>query len=104
MNRKGPSPTQPGRGIRKIIDLFHELSDLADKAGKFCASNTAPEIMDSIDSQDFEGLTEKAIDEERKEYVFEACDLGMTDDASREYQPSALLCGHDFVEQTHPQL
>lgn len=68
MNRKGSSPTQPGRGIRKIVDLFHELSDLADKAGKYCASDTAPE-MNSIDSQDFDGLTENAINEERKEYV-----------------------------------
>ena len=31
--------------------------------------------MDSIDSQDFDGLTEKAIDEERKEYVTNACDF-----------------------------
>jgi len=69
MNRKPPSPTQPGRGIQKIVDLFHELSDLADKAGKFCASDTAPEMC-SIDSQDFDGMTEDAIEEERKEYVF----------------------------------
>jgi hypothetical protein len=74
MNSKRSSPTQPGRGIRKIVDLFHELSDLADKAGKYCASQTAPE-MDSIDSQDFDGLTEKAIDEERKEYVTNTCDF-----------------------------
>jgi hypothetical protein len=74
MNRKGSSPTQPGQGIWKIVDLFHELSDLADKAGKFCASQTAPE-MDSINSCDFDGLTEKAIDEERKEYVINTCDL-----------------------------
>ena len=56
------------------MDLFHELSDLADKAGKYCALQTAPE-MDSINSQDFDGLTEKAIDEERKEYVTNACDF-----------------------------
>ena len=56
------------------MDLFHELSDLVDKAGKYCASQTAPE-MDSIDSQDFDGLTEKAINEERKEYVTNACDF-----------------------------
>jgi hypothetical protein len=66
MNRKASSPTQPGRGIRKIVDLFHELSDLVDKAGKYCASDTVPE-MDSMDSQDFEGLTEEAIEEEWKE-------------------------------------
>ena len=38
----------------------------------------APE-MDSINSQDFEGLTEEAIDEEQQEYIINACDLGMTD-------------------------
>jgi len=74
MNSKGSSPTQPGRGIQKIVDLFHELSDLADKAGKYCALQTAPE-MDSIDSQDFDGLTEKAINEEQKEYMTNACDF-----------------------------
>jgi len=56
------------------VDLFHELSDLADKAGKYCASQTAPE-MDSIDSCDFDGLMERAIDEEQKEYMTNACDL-----------------------------
>ena len=54
--------------------MFYELSDLADKAGKYYASQTAPE-MDSIDSQDFDGLMEKAIDEERKEYVTNTCDF-----------------------------
>jgi hypothetical protein len=68
MNRKGSSPTQPGRGIRKIVDLFHELSDLVDRAGKYCASDSAPE-MDLFDTQDFKEMTEEAIDEERKEYV-----------------------------------
>jgi hypothetical protein len=68
MNRKGSSPTQPGWGIQKIVDLFHELSNLADRAGKYCASDLAPE-MDFFDCQDFEGMTEEAIDEERKEYV-----------------------------------
>jgi len=31
--------------------------------------------MDSIDSQDFDGLTEKAINEEQKEYMTNACDF-----------------------------
>jgi len=74
MNSKGSSPTQPEQGIWKIVDLFHELSDLADKAGKYCASQTAPE-MDSINSQDFDGLTEKAINEEQKEYMTNAYDF-----------------------------
>jgi hypothetical protein len=81
INRKGPSPTQPGWGTRKIVNLFHEISDLADKAGKYCASETAPE-MDSINSQDFEGLTEDVINKERQEYVIYTCDLGMTDDVT----------------------
>jgi hypothetical protein len=68
MNRKGSSPTQPGRGIRKIVDLFHELSDLVDRAGKYCASDLVPE-MDLFDSQDFKGMTEEGIDEEQKEYI-----------------------------------
>jgi len=46
--------------------------------GKYCASEMAPE-MNSINSQDFEGLTEEAIDKEQQEYVINACDLGMTD-------------------------
>ena len=50
------------------MDLFHELSDLVDKAEKYCTSNTVPE-MGSIDSQDFDGLSEEAIEEEQKEYV-----------------------------------
>ena len=56
------------------MDLFHELSDLVDKAGKYCVSQTVPEI-DSIDSQDFDGLTEKAINKEQKEYVTNTCDF-----------------------------
>jgi len=28
------SPTQPGWGIRKIVDLYHDLSDLLNKAKK----------------------------------------------------------------------
>ena len=83
MNRKAPSPTQPGWGIRKIIDLFHELSELVDKAGKFGASDMVPEMC-SINSQDFDGLTEDAIEEEQKEYMFmiNVCNLGMTDNVS----------------------
>jgi len=56
------------------VDLFHELSDLVDKAGKYYASQTAPK-MDSINSHDFDGLTERAIDEEQKEYMTNTCDL-----------------------------
>jgi len=63
MNRKGSSPTQPGRGIWKIVDLFHELSDLADRAGQYCTSDSAPE-MDFFNCQDFKGITEEAINEE----------------------------------------
>jgi hypothetical protein len=38
--------------------------------------------MDSIDSQDFEGLTEDVINEERQEYIIYTCDLGMTDNVT----------------------
>jgi hypothetical protein len=31
---KKTSPTQLGRGIRKIVDLYHDLSDLLNKAKK----------------------------------------------------------------------
>jgi len=98
MNRKPPSPTQPGQGIQKIIDLFHELSNLVDKAGKFCASDTAPEMC-SIDSQDFDGLTEDAIEEEQKEYMFmiNACNLDMTDNIMGHCDISCWHCHNAMV-------
>jgi len=69
-NRKVTSPTQPGRGIRKIIDLFHDLPELLDKADKHAMSQRlSPEEMAKIDSSDFVGMTDKEIEDERQEYV-----------------------------------
>jgi len=56
------------------MNLFHKLSDLADKAEKFYALQTAPK-MDFINSCDFDGLTEKAINKEWKKYIINTCDL-----------------------------
>ena len=68
-DRKTASPTQPGRGICKIIDLYHDLPDLVDKANKYVAnSRFNAEQMDAVDSVDLVGgFTEEEIEEERKE-------------------------------------
>lgn len=64
------SQTQPGRGIRKIVDLFHNLSDLLGKADKHAAeTNLDPAELEEINIIDFLGLTEEEIDDERKEWV-----------------------------------
>jgi hypothetical protein len=69
-----------------------------DKAGKFGASDMAPEMC-SIDSQDFDGLTKDAIEEERKEYMFmiNACNLGMTDNVSAHGDNSCQCCHNAMV-------
>jgi hypothetical protein len=59
------SPTQPGRGIRKIIDLYHDLAILLDKASK----HSNPEGIEEADQIDVVGRTEEDIEEERKEYA-----------------------------------
>ena len=69
-NRRPCSPTQPGWGIQKIIDLFHDLPELLDKAEKHAMSQRLePDEMEGIDGSDFAGLTQEDIDEERQEYV-----------------------------------
>ncbi len=84
MSRKGSSPTQPGWGIHKIVDLYHDLPDLVEKANKHL-----PNIMQSkreeIDKIEFTGLSNEAIEDEHQEYVYdlddaliEPCNLGMT--------------------------
>lgn len=71
-NRK-TSPTQPGRGIRKIVDLYHDISDLLNKAKKYTtllnASELDPAMVEEMDKIDFVGMSEDEIEEERKEYV-----------------------------------
>jgi len=71
------SQTQPGRGIRKIVDLFHDLSDLLGKADKHAAeTNLDPAELEEINTIDFLGLTEEEIDDERKEWVDLTSDFG----------------------------
>jgi hypothetical protein len=75
MNRKVCSPTQPGRGIRKIADLFHDLPDLVDKAERHdMMERLGPDSdeMKKVDAVDFLGMTEGAINEERQEYVHDS--------------------------------
>jgi hypothetical protein len=68
--RKVISATQPGRGIRKIIDLFHELHDLVDKADKHVVTQRlSPAERKKFDIGNFVGMTEEDIDEEHQEYV-----------------------------------
>ena len=67
-HRKTSSLTQPGRGIRKIIDLYHDLPDLVAKADKHAAMST--HHLDEIEEEnlnDFAGLTEDQIEQEIKE-------------------------------------
>lgn len=62
------SPTQPGRGIRKIVDLYHDLTILLSQARKQCARNgLSSERIEEMDRDDFVGMTEEDIEEERKE-------------------------------------
>jgi len=61
-NRKPASATQPGRGIRKIINLFNDLPELLDKADKYALSQ-----MEELDKTDFIGMTEDDIAEECQE-------------------------------------
>lgn len=68
--RKVSSPTQPGRGIRKIIDLYHDLPELLDKANRHVVSQRlAPAERAKVDSNDFVGMSKEDIEDERQEYV-----------------------------------
>jgi hypothetical protein len=68
--RKVISPTQPGRGIRKVIDLFHDLPELLAKADKHVVSQRlTPTEREKIDRADFVDMTEEDIEDERQEYV-----------------------------------
>jgi hypothetical protein len=64
------SPTQPGRGIRKIVDLFHDLTVLLDQARKQSTMNgLSREKIEEMERGDFVGMTGEEIEEERKEYA-----------------------------------
>jgi hypothetical protein len=68
------SLTQPGRGIRKIVDLFHDLPELLEKADRHDeAQSLEPDELEERDSIDFKGMTQEQIDEERQEYVVISC-------------------------------
>jgi len=72
MNRKGSSPTQPGQGIRKIVDLYHDLPDLVEKANKHLL-NIWQSKREEMDNIEFAGMSEEAIEDEHKEYVPLVC-------------------------------
>lgn len=65
------SPTQPGRGIRKIVDLYHDLSDILGKARKLhiVLNERNPERIEEMNRIDFIGMSEDDIEEEQKEYA-----------------------------------
>ena len=67
-DRKVTSPTIPGRGIRKIIDLYHDLPDLVAKADKHAFMSTLrPEKIQEALKNEFVGLKEDQIEEEQRE-------------------------------------
>lgn len=69
-NSKSGLLTQPGWGIRKVVDLFHDLINLLGKADKHAAeTDLDPAELEEINTIDFLGLTEEEIDDERKEWV-----------------------------------
>jgi hypothetical protein len=68
LERRKVSPTQPGRGIRKIVDLYHNVADLLQKAQQhsFVVNESNQEEMNETG---FTGRTEDDLEEERKEYA-----------------------------------
>ena len=78
-NRKVCSLTQPGWGIQKIVDLFHDLPELLEKADRHDEAQSLEEDkLEQHDSSNFQGMTQEQIDEERQEYVIwcsDRCDL-----------------------------
>jgi hypothetical protein len=90
------SPTQPGRGIRKIVDLYHDLTELLSKARK-------QSTLEDMDQDDFIGMTEDEIEEERKEYalpsqptrmICDSCDLLLF------FQPQTVPHRHETPQYT----
>jgi len=59
------SPTQPGWGIRKIVNLYHNLTVLLNKARKQSAIDALDsESVEEMEFSDFKGMTEEEIEEE----------------------------------------
>jgi hypothetical protein len=70
LNRKAASLTQPGRGIRKIIDLYHDLTELVEKAKMHADGsrfNTQQTVAVDVIESELGGLTEDELEEEHKE-------------------------------------
>jgi hypothetical protein len=62
------SATQPGRGIRKIIDLYHDLPVLVDRARAYeTRRSLSPEEVKELDrSEAAVDLTEDELKERHK--------------------------------------
>jgi hypothetical protein len=50
------------------VDLYHDLPDLVEKANKHLP-NVMQSERDEMDKIEFAGLSDEAIEDERKEYV-----------------------------------
>jgi hypothetical protein len=62
------SPTQPGRGIRRVADLYNNLTDLLNKARTHSTINGLSRAgIEEMERNDFKGMSEDAIEELRKE-------------------------------------
>jgi hypothetical protein len=60
--------TQPGCGIWKIVDLYHDLSVLVDKSRAHGArKGCTPEELNEIDRMELASLTEDEFKERLKE-------------------------------------
>jgi len=65
---KKQSPTKPGRGIRKVADLYHDLSDLVIKANLHAGEiGLDPSDIEDLDLVTFCGMTNEAIAAEKEE-------------------------------------
>jgi hypothetical protein len=53
------------------VDLYHDLSDLLNKAKKYSTivNELNPAMMEEMDKIDFVGMSEDEIEEEQKEYA-----------------------------------
>jgi hypothetical protein len=68
------SLTQPGWGIWKIVNLFHDLPELLEKADRHDeAQSLEPDELEEHNSIDFKGMTQEQIDKECQEYVVISC-------------------------------
>ena len=67
-NRKY-SPTQPGQGIQRLVDLYHDVPKVIIKANKYSTIQNKfnPAIIEDLEKSDFAGMSKDKIEEERKE-------------------------------------